>query len=398
MLMPDQKEVSKEFYFSPLRNFKVCDGGVKYLAAGKAIYEFKNPSFKQVIEGVTGGSLEPYHVWLGIELNPKIDTLRDLFFYFDWKNDPEKSNYLSLLSLVKWYYNDQEIKTKNGIHQDVVSDAVNKSISGQYDISWRVEDLLENIFASNFYSLQGDKELSLQPNMQRYPAIFEDVFPAKVLEKVEGKLVWLKLVFPGAFRTSALEDLFVSMNAFPVLNRKMNKITYQLRSNLNIVPLRSEDMFFDLINIQNSEGAYFRSNPLESGFRNEAGFYTLRYGGIERFDKRSATDFLQIVTDLLRDESASFSSLGNEFLSTYISQINQSLAMIENRLNTKGENASPSHFIIINPLKQNENVFIKFWSTAADEANLIKAGAKLNLGSGGDLKSNSLMQIGRAHV
>ena len=213
------------------------------------------------------------------------------------------------------------------------------------------------------------------------------------IEKIEGNYLWVKIVFPGAMKLNALDDLYISLNALPVINRRMNKITYQLRSNLNIVPLIAEETFFDLIHVQNVEGAFFQSNPLESGFKNEAGFYTLRYGGIERFDKRSATEFLQTMLDLLRDESASFSSMGNEFINSYVNQINQAIAMIENRLSTKGEQRRPSHFVIINPIKQNENVFIKFWSTNATEGNQVKAGTKLNLSSGGEVKSASLMLL-----
>ncbi|MEP7170336.1 MAG: hypothetical protein ABI855_13275, partial [Bacteroidota bacterium] len=268
-----------------------------------------------------------------------------------------------------------------------------KSISDHYNVSLRTEKFVAQLFAGNFFTIRSDDSVSLQSNLQTAPAEFEQVFPKKVLDTLEGKCAWLKLVFPGAMKLSALNDVYVSMNSLPVINRKVNRITYQLRSNLNIVPLKTDEIFFDIINVQNSDGNFFQSNPLESGFKNEAGFYTLRYGGVERFDKRAATEFLQTTLDLLRDESASFSSLGNEFINSYINQINQAIAMIENRLGTKGESVKPSHFMIINPLKQNENVFIKFWSTYGTEGNAVKAGTKLTLSSGGVAKSASLMLL-----
>lgn len=393
IITADQKEIIKDIYFSPLRRFTIFDSAIKYMAVGKSIYEFKTPSSKQVLEGVANDSLEPFHVWMAIEANPKITTLNNLVFYFDWKNDPEKENYLSLLPLSKWYFDNKEIKAMNGINQDNSVEMQTKSISGQYDVSLRTEKYVENIFSKYFFTLHTTVEKNVQEKLQQVPQEFESVFPAKMLEKMEGKYLWVKIVFPGAIKLNALDDLYISLNAFPVINRKLNKITYQLRSNLNIVPLKSEETFLDLIHVQNADGTFFQSNPLESGFKNETGFYTLRYGGIERFDKRSATEFLQIMIDLLRDESASFSSMGNEFINSYINQINQSLAMIENRMSTKGEFNKPSHFIIINPIKQNENVFIKFWSTSGVEGNAVKAGSKLNLSSGGEVKSASLMLL-----
>ena len=392
---PEQKEIINDIYFSPANRVTVFDAGVKYMAVDRFIYEYKTPSSKQLItEGKLGGdSLEPFHVWLAIELNPKIKSLNNFVFYFDWKNDPEKENYLSLLPLAKWFFNNEELKCVGGIRQDQAVEVKLKSIVDQYNVSLRTEKFVTQLFSSNFFTLRSDDSIALQSNLQNVPEEFEQVFPKNMLEKIEGKCAWLKLIFPGAMKLSALNDLYISMNAFPVINRRLNRITYQLRSNLNIVPLKTDEIFFDMINVQNSDGNFFQSNPLESGFKNEAGFYTLRYGGIERFDKRAATEFLQTTLDLLRDESASFSSLGNDFINSYINQINQSIAMIENRLGTKGEIEKPSHFIIINPVKQNENVFIKFWSTNGTDGNSVKAGTKLTLSSGGVAKSASLLML-----
>jgi len=221
------------------------------------------------------------------------------------------------------------------------------------------------------------------------PEEIKSVFSESILAKLGSKCVWLKMVFPGAMKPAALNDLYLSMNTFPVINRKVNKITYQLRSNLNIAPLKTDDLFFDMINVQNSDGYYFKSNPLEDGFNNEAGYYTLRSGGIERFDRRQATEFLNLTLNYLRDENAAFSSMGKDFINTHINQINQAIAMIENRLSTKGEHTRPSHFVIMNQQKPNENVFIKFWSTNGASGNSVKAGVRLTLASGSSILPDS---------
>ncbi|MEP7170599.1 MAG: type VI secretion system baseplate subunit TssF, partial [Bacteroidota bacterium] len=115
----DQKEIMNDIYFSPANRATVFDAGVKYMAVGRSIYEFKSPSSKQLItDGKSGDALEPFHVWIGIDVNPKIKTLNNFAFYFDWKNDPEKDNYLNLLPLTKWFFNNAELKCVNGIRQD----------------------------------------------------------------------------------------------------------------------------------------------------------------------------------------------------------------------------------------------------------------------------------------
>jgi hypothetical protein len=170
-------------------------------------------------------------------------------------------------------------------------------------------------------------------------------------------------------------------------------VTYQLKNNLSIVPLLNDDYFLDMISLISNDGNHYRSNPLSSGFSNDVGFYTLRYGGMERFDQRQASELLTNVLDRLRDESAAFNSLGNDFINNQIKAINQAIALIENRLDVKGAKSSPSHFLLVRAIKKDDTVFAKYWSTNGPLANGIKPGTKLLLQSNGDLRSDSLCTV-----
>lgn len=385
------KEVVQDIYFSPATEVKIFDGTVKYMAVGKSIFEYKNAYSKlPLAEEKSGAALSPGCMYVGLDLSTKIKEIDGLSFYFDWKNDPEKDYYLGLLPLMKWQMNQKEVVAEVGADFSGKS-SENSTLSDHYNLSYRIEKAVTGIFDKKFVTIASSAEIS--EDDWSLPTEMNDVFSEDILSKLSTKCVWFKLTFPGAMKPSALNDLYVSINTFPVINRKMNKITYQLRSNLNIVPLKTEDLFFDMVNVQNSNGDYFKSNPLESGFNNESGYYTLRSGGIERFDKRHATDLLNSMIDLLRDENAAFSSLGKDFINVHINQISQGIAMIENRLATKGERTRPSHFLILNQQKPNENVFIKFWSTNGTTGNSIKAGSKLTLANGSSVAPNSAMLL-----
>lgn len=385
------KEIVQDIYFSPAAEVKIFDGEVKYMAVGKNMIEYKNAYSKSPpIEEKSGAAISPSCMYIGVELSDKIKSIDRLSFYFDWKNDPEKDYYLGLLPLIKWHRNNTELSTEIGINHSHKS-YDNSGLSDHHNLSYRIEKVVTGIFDKKFVSIVSEQTLS--DDDWNIPEEIRSVFSENILSKLTTKCVWFKMIFPGAMKPSALNDLYLSINTFPVINRRMNKITYQLRNNLNIVPLKTEDLFFDMVNAQNSDGDYFKSNPLESGFNNESGYYTLRSGGIERFDKRQATDFLNSMIDLLRDENAAFSSLGKDFINVHINQIGQSIAMIENRLASKGERTRPSHFLILNQHKPNENVFIKFWSTNGLAGNSIKAGTKLTLSNGSSVVPNSTMLL-----
>ncbi|MBL0138907.1 MAG: type VI secretion system baseplate subunit TssF [Bacteroidetes bacterium] len=390
-----QKEVNKEIYFSPADNFRIFDADIKYTACNNLLYEYKTPTSRQLItEGPVTSYLNPSEMWIGIELQSRITSIRQLSFYFDWKNDPEEEKYLHMLPLTKWSLNGIPLKVEHGIvPSEEKGSHTNGKISDQYDVTLRIEDFIGNFYKNQFYSLEGTEipDGKLQEMKTSYPKELEEVFSNQVLSKIQGNYLWLKLQFTTAFPMNSISDLYVSINSFPIINRQLNKFTYRVQNNLNIVPLATDDLFLDLLSVQTADGKPFLSNPLGTGFNNEAGYYTLRYGGVERFDDRHAVELLNNVLDLLRDESAAFSSLGNDFISAYIRQINTAIAMIEHSIEQKGQKARPGNFLLINPYNTDENIYTLFWSTNGFLANQIKAGVKLQNYSGVDARAESLM-------
>ncbi|MBL0341124.1 MAG: hypothetical protein IPP71_09470 [Bacteroidetes bacterium] len=299
------------------------------------------------------------------------------------------------MPLTKWSVGPYKLHTIQGIHQSSAAPRESNSIDDEYNITLRTEKLVEQYYHDSFYTVtNGDSsKLKLQDFLTSFPSEISDVFSMQALSKIQGKFLWIKLQFNSAIPVNAVQDVFVSVNAFPAINRKINRITYQLKNNMNIVPLMTESLFHDMVNVISSEGSRYRSNPLDSGFNNSDGYYTLRHGSVERFDQRHAMELLTNVIDRLRDESAAFSSLGNDFINVQINQINQALAMIDNRLDLKGTHERPTQFLLIKPLRKNDTVFAKFWTTNGLDANSVKPGTKLTLQSGSDIKSDSLFTI-----
>lgn len=391
-----QKEANKEIYFSPSSRVKIFDGAIRYTACQHLLFEYKNPLSRQLVsENQSKGSLEPHTLWLGLELNQKVSRLDDMCFFFDWKNDPDESSYLQMLPLNRFYFENLPLTVQNGLNIIDSQDANRRQsmLTEQFDSSHQIETLVNKLYHPHFYTvtegnMSGD---SIHQHKKACPEEFRQVFSEKLLERLPGGLVWIKVQFSTAFPLSAISDAYVSINSFPVINRRLNKLTYRLQNSLNIIPLETNDFFLDLKTVETGEGKSFIANPLSSGLKNEAGYYTLRGEGIERFDARQSTELLNNILDLLRDESAAFSSLGNDFINGYIRQINQALAMIENRLNQKGQTSRPGNYVLVKPFQADDSVFIHYWTTTGPIGNQLKSGTRLQNYTGGETRSDSLM-------
>ncbi|WP_228518986.1 hypothetical protein [Flavobacterium sp. LC2016-12] len=112
----------------------------------------------------------------------------------------------------------------------------------------------------------------------------------------------------------------------------------------------------------------------------EEGCAVLRTGGVSRFDSRSASELLQNVLDLLKDESSAFSGLGKDFMNSSLNQINQLLSSIQQQAKENSFSKNNDPYLTIKP-KNDETVgksfTINYWSTCAEQANDIKTGTIL---------------------
>ena len=120
----------------------------------------------------------------------------------------------------------------------------------EFKLSPNIELKAQLFYGNNFITVD-TKNVNLEAinsALQLYPAEFENVLEAPDLNKFDDKLCWFKVVFPPGFDETALDEMIVSINCFPILNRHLNEVRYRLQSLFNIVPLTTTENFFDVKN------------------------------------------------------------------------------------------------------------------------------------------------------
>src|SRR6202012_5036909 len=187
-----------------------------------------------------------------------------------------------------------------------------------------------------------------------YPAVFGQWFAARDLQELREPLTWIEVRLPTALPEDALDSLFCSLNAVPVLNRRLNRMTYKLMQTMNIVPLDSDGIFLSIKEITNSQGAPIRLIPFGVSGNQPPETYALRYG-INRFDERDTYQTLAALTELIREESALFSSLGEDFLEQNIRDLNQIHARLEEKIKGQSRNRSPHPYLMVRPRREGAN-------------------------------------------
>lgn len=387
---------NKEYFFSPILPFKIFNGEIKFLATQTNIYKLEEGLQKNSIHSTKSSArgkeiVDYQRLWIGIELSEYVETLEGVSIFIDWLNEPQKELYLRKLSQVKWFIDDIELPVKAGIYPEFTEGA---SLDDEFDALKRIEQQTKLFYNKHFVSFKSDeydlRRFKTAENKKKkwpviskvYPEEFEKNFGKEaLLHKMRGELVWIEARFPMDFDTSSFQNIYCAINCFPVINRKLNQLTYTLQEHLNIIPLETDEPFLAVKSIIDDENTIYKSSPFTNLENLQFDSYTLRQQGVGRFDSRDAKGLLYYVLELLQDESKAFEALGSEFLNSIIKELNQNIAQLDQQLKLSDDKnqiqTGSIPYVTLRPRKPDNNVSVEFWSCDAEEANDIAAGSPM---------------------
>ena len=230
---------------------------------------------------------------------------------------------------------------------------------------------------------------------ETYPTAFRPFFKEGDLQKMSEKLLWIKVVFPAAIGVEILDEIEVYLNTFPVVNRRLVSSSFRLKGGSNIIPLKTPatEQFLSVKSLSDDSHPY-KSIHFQKMEEEEAGTYTLRKGGVERFDARNAKELMSYLLELTRSESAAFAAYGYDFIATTLKEMNQRMVLIEQKI--KGLNnvgAEIPNYIIVKPFDGQDMMYAEYWTTLAEAGNSIKTGTRMQQVSGVKVKADSIILL-----
>ncbi|KIO76413.1 hypothetical protein TH53_15205 [Pedobacter lusitanus] len=373
-------ENTSDIFFSPLRPVKIYHSEITYLVNGGNIFKVDGQHNKSLhSHSETGNSLDPNTLYIGIENPPLLAQLPGLSFYFDWRNYVVNDSVYDLLGLSKWFLNDLPVNLS--LNQFYIQPEKNiQSPFENQDVLNLITDDVSAFYANRFLTIDQENIFPQESYLQLYPKEFETIFQANGLNSFKKPVLWLKVVFPAAITEVMLDELHVSINAFPVVNKRIHDFKHRLKMMTNIMPIKllDHDQFLCVESLTDKAGNSYSEIPHSQDDDANAGSFSIRYGGSERFDNRNAKEIVDYLFELLRDEKAAFSAYGSDFLNSSLKELEQNISIIEQK--TKAQLITIKellNYIIVKPLNNADILFLEFWSTNAEIGNQIKSGSHL---------------------
>jgi hypothetical protein len=380
---------TKPIYYCPIGQFKLYDAELIYLATKNKIFKPRNYWQKEIVHTIsTSKGLSENILLLGIEVSPQIKQLKGLNIYFDYKADHQKELFFSSLKHASCFINQEKVSLKMGMCEE--SFFMDMSIENMSDNIFQHEQKINKhvyqLYKKNY--LHTDDVIYLNEK-KSLPLEISDAIEPSFLNTMTPNLLWIQLVFPASLPADILDNVFCNINSFPVVNKKKNEIIYKAQKFINVIPMETNDFYFDIHSIVGSNAYNYHKRNLVSINELVEGEAIVRSSGVGRFDSREARDVIEYLLQIIRDETSTFSEIGGEMVANKMKELNQIIARIEDQMK-KVEKKGPTNYLMLKSQKENETIYVDFWTTNGTLANDIKPGTKLILDKGSMLKSDSI--------
>lgn len=389
----DVLDTTLDIQFTPVSDIDLFDIQIMHTVTGGKLFTHDTVLTKQIAGQGRQKTSTANALWLGIRINPNITSLENLFFCFDWKNiEPKLAQRIyQLLPLTRWLINDEELQIRDGLPELQAKKSNSyHNIFSSYDLAALLEKDIRQYYHHKYIYITDSRQMKLHSQLQYYPASFTQIFTENELQKFTEKLLWIQILFPVAMQQEYLDELYIYPNTFPAINRHANDLKFRLKGGSNIIPLKTglQEQFLSVKSLADSVRQY-RSVPYRDKEEEESGTYTLRTGGVERFDNRNARELIGYLLELLRSESAAFSTYGYDYIAITLKEMNQKMALMEQKTKGYASNAAEiPNYIIVKPFENEDMMYAEYWTTLAEMANNLRAGTPLQLMKGAGVKQD----------
>lgn len=385
---------SKDIGFTPTIDGSLLKIEPRYVWAGQKLYGIKDRQRELVAETVDDSVPDRNRLCIGLYADNLLDKLDGLSFMFSASSKLTEERLCHYLAGSRWAINGVNLGFSQGIDAEVdnVDLLLQNMLKREYSASYRVCRFINEYYRARFFTVHPDNYMltDLRSNNTLYESI-KRCMPANVADKLADDLLWLEIEFPQPIPHNLLQDMNVMTNCFPVVNRRLNEFSCSLSRGMNVVPLSTQELFFDVDRVTDSQGKLYKSLT-DHGNGDEEGFF-LRQGGVARFDSRDAVEMIRNMIELVRDERAGFSVLGADMIASELKQLDQIINRLQNRLDASKERGEAASYLLLRCKPDFERAMIRFWTTNGEEANHIRSDSRVSLQRGSDLDRNSIVFV-----
>lgn len=396
----ESDSLSRKLPTGSISFYPACDtllhkADIRYMVCNDILYRIDHTLEKTMIAR-TERRMSPRTVWLGMVVDDPINDLRDFSFYLDFPNLTESYEYLFLLPCTEWSVKGEQVIMQRGIYErEHVEENSIRAFFQNYDVMSIIDKEVMEIYNRHFLRVRQAFPID-DSFRETLPEELYPCFKDAVREKMQDRLVWMKVQFPAHFTAEVMDELHAGTNIVPVENKLLHEQVTSLEDTFRVIPLRTEshESLLSVHSVKDSEGKSYHELLYPDGnSKTGYGTYSIRKGGCERFDSRSAQELLCYLLDLLDDETHAFGSVSSIKLQALASQMEQLMAQMKQTADNMNEFRETPYYLMIDQLSGKGQITVKYWTTNCETGNRIQAGVDLSPNSTTYLDAKTLALV-----
>lgn len=368
-----------DMFLAPAGAFTLHKADLSYLQAGGRFYRIHPGGQRDLLHGRDHDTMSLVQdIWLVLSPDKDLQSLKGLSLYFDLRSHSEAPLFYKSLDTAAAFIGDTPIALKSGYydHEQFEPNLQEMMVSGD-DLSKKIARHTAGIYQSQFLHIADEAPVA-QLIQKEVPQALQQQLPQAVVQQLAGQpMIYLRLALGRVFHQEVLNAMQCNINAFPAINRKANVLHHRSDPWINIVPVQAEGHFLDLHAITSITGGGYKFRVSSDAHGMEAGEAMVRTTGVGKANSREVREIIGSLMEAIRDESAYFSAINNEFIQARLKEINQILARLEDQVDRSRDHQSGYQYILLRSRNPGEQLVIHFWTTNGADANGIKAGTTL---------------------
>ena len=364
-----------DLHFSPIGKFRLFKADIAYMLSGNKLFGIKETGGRELIfaPDKLNNSNE---IWLALRTEKMPEILQGLSIYFDLRSNSSANSFYNSLSFAKCFVNDNAVQISNGFsnNQGIEIDQKEILLSGD-DRSNKLNRKIGYVYQNRFLQITDPAKIT----HTAVPAAWQQKLSPEIIKKIEAeKLVFIKIAFLQNFPQEVFDIVSCSINAFPVVNKKLNSFNYKTDEWLNIIPIPVTGTFFDLASVKSEKGENYKIRSALGGNNLAAGEVIVRSSGVGKSNSQEVREMINNLTETIRDQSAYFSQISNEIILSRLREIGKILTGLEDNINNATDKKPEFYYLMMRPKKNGEMIFVNYWTTNDVDANNIKAGVAVS--------------------
>ncbi len=410
-LIRELGEKKGDIAFSPLFPTQQLPGTIKIVATPERLIDAEQRAALP-----RGGAIKNERVsriLLGIELKTPLSNWKASCLFFDLRgrstDESEKARFFAAISKSRCTLNGREMKMESGLPSTplLLEDYLNGNERLQSQIRARYERHFLTFQEEDAPSGEGMKAtdfLSEWFQSQQMPEAEIEKQVAKIDKNIKQPLIWLEIHLARPVEVSQLASrLIVRLNVFPVVNRRLcgngNGEHFFLQTNaIKWVHLQPKDSFVAIRRVYEEklpDNPVFTFKPFADFKEESKPSYTLRMGGIGRWDDFNAWKRMAYLVGILQDNYGHTELIQKAASALSLEDIHHLLGKKIEQTATDHKPTTDIYVLLHTGITSGMRVRVEYWTSIGSEANGIpaKTALKCTAKVSADLETDSIELI-----